>query len=172
MMTPRLKSVSERWSQHASGAACLRSDGWDGYPKTQHQVLAKILESGLQRVVFLSGDAHIPCFCNMTVSDGQRSVSMASAHGSALNAPLPFANAIAEDFAHRETFELASDKNSNALTVTTDTQFPEVGDGFSVIKIAEDDLQYTAEVSFAGRLNNYIPDEYQTIVDMTAPRLA
>lgn len=169
MMTPRLRSVSDRWNQHASGAACLRSDGWDGFPKSQHQVLAKILRSSLQRVVFLSGDAHIPCLCNMTVSDGQHSITMASVHGSALNAPLPFANAMAEDFARSETFELCSDKASTTLTVTTDTQFPDVGDGFSVIKVSEHDLRYRAEVSFAGRLNDYTPDAYHPIVDTTGP---
>jgi len=91
MLLPRLRTSAERWDKDSSYASCLHSDGWDGYPKTMHDVLAHIANIGLRKVIFVSGDAHIPCVCDIKIhSDDDPNVNILSVHGSGLNAPMPF----------------------------------------------------------------------------------
>jgi len=172
MLLPRLRTSAQSSGAGGSHVSCLRSDGWDGYPETLHKVLSHIVKLGLRRVIFVSGDAHIPCICNVKVSSEiYGSIDLVSVHGSALNAPMPFANALAEEFKSKESFVLSAagnagendrkenSTNKNPLTIKVDTQFPQVGDGFCVIRISNGNRPgKLCQISFAGKRNNYQPE--------------
>jgi len=158
MLLPRLSSTAKNCSADASYASCLQSDGWDGYPKTMHQVLSHILEKGLRKVIFISGDAHIPCLCSARISSKEHgSISITSVHASGLNAPFPFANSLAEDFQSFESFVLCSADNTEPLDITVNTHFPDVGDGFCTIRTSYENGWQPSKISFAGKRNNYVP---------------
>jgi len=158
ILLPRLRSTADRWDIDPSHASCLRSDGWDGYPKTMHQILSHIVKKRLRKVVFVSGDAHIPCLCNVRiVSKEHGSVNIVSVHGSGLNAPFPFANSVAEEFQSIESFALSDDENAEKLDITVNTHFPDVGDGFCTIRTSSVDGRNVCQISFAGKRNNYVP---------------
>jgi hypothetical protein len=70
----------------------LHLDNWQGYPASLHRLLAFLCDNGLDNVCFLSGDAHLGCDVEITVSAPGRSVKTRSIHTTALYAPLPFAN--------------------------------------------------------------------------------
>jgi len=160
MLLPRLRSTAAGWKTDVPHASCLRSDGWDGYPKTMHDVLWRMLEQGLRKVIFVSGDAHIHCICNVRVSsEAHGSIDLVSVHGSALNAPFPFANAMEEDFQSSDTFVLRSAEKTKPLDIKVDTHFPNVGDGFCTIRISNADERQSCKISFAGKRNNYVPVE-------------
>jgi hypothetical protein len=71
----------------------LHLDGWQGYPASQHRLLAFLCDHGIENVCFLSGDAHLGCDVAITITgpDG-KVVTTRSIHTPALYAPLPFAN--------------------------------------------------------------------------------
>jgi len=157
MLFPRRHSTAQRWCDVASHARCLRSDGWDGYPQTMHRVLSYIAKKRLRKVIFVSGDAHIHCICDVVVSSEFGSINIKSVHGSALNAPLPFANAMEEEFQACESFALSAADNSDPLDIKVKTTFPDVGDGFSIIRARKVDGWQPCQISFAGKRRNYKP---------------
>jgi hypothetical protein len=71
----------------------LHLDGWQGYPASQHRLLAFLCDHGIENACFLSGDAHLGCDVAITLTgpDG-KVVTTRSIHTPALYAPLPFAN--------------------------------------------------------------------------------
>lgn len=155
MLLPRLRSTAQA-SARRSRAAGLKSDGWDGYPFMLHTVLHKIASRELRKVIFLSGDVHIPAICNATIqSETGSKVKIMSVHGSALNAPLPFANARQDDFVKTEELQLCCPKGRNALQLSYNTKFPDVGDGFAVIEVKRNQQGVAGRVSFAGKKRNY-----------------
>lgn len=174
MLLPRRRLSAQSSCNDAPHVSCLRSDGWDGYPNTLHQVLLHIVKKKLRRVIFVSGDAHIPCICNVNVkSQAHGTINLLSVHGSGLNAPLPFANAVSEDFKSEESFTLsaanhaddsavsrAGDKAGDKkapLCINVKTQFPDVGDGYCVIRISNESGGKSCQISFAGKRNDYRP---------------
>ena len=74
----------------------LRADGWSGYPASLCELLAFIERKTIERVVFLSGDAHLSLACKL-VLDGS-GVTVYSIVSSGLHAPWPFANARRQEF--------------------------------------------------------------------------
>jgi len=74
----------------------LRADGWSGYPASLCELLAFIESKTIERVVFLSGDAHLSLACKL-VLDGS-GVTVHSIVSSGLHAPWPFANARRQEF--------------------------------------------------------------------------
>lgn len=164
MLLPRQRTTADRWDEDSSHASCLRSDGWDGYPKTMHQVLLHIVKKGLRKVIFVSGDAHIPCICNSRVkSEVYGAIDIVSVHGSGLNAPFPFANAMAEDYQSEEEFALSAPDNTEPLNIEVETQFPDVGDGFCILGISNLEGRKLCQISFAGKRNNYEPIPFGTV---------
>jgi len=83
-----------------SAANCIRSDGWDGYPVSLHNMLALVVDQQVEQLVFLSGDEHIGCYAEIEIhnlSTGKSAYAV-SAHCPGLYTPFPFANARADDF--------------------------------------------------------------------------
>ncbi|VWX61332.1 putative Choline dehydrogenase [Burkholderiales bacterium 8X] len=75
----------------------LRSDGWSGYPHSLCALLEYIEARSIQRVVFLSGDAHLSLATKLLLGGGTNAIY--SVVSSGLYAPWPFANGQPEDFA-------------------------------------------------------------------------
>jgi phosphodiesterase/alkaline phosphatase D-like protein len=127
------------------GLACdpslaLEDDAWVGFPASMHDLLAFLCKHELNRVVFLSGDAHTSCVVQATVTDGTRSATFWSVHSSGLYSPYPFANDIRENYADQEMFYFRlSDDDAGAPTRTYRCKveraefFP--GDGFAILTL-------------------------------------
>lgn len=92
-------SVVVPWSRETRGdpSYSLRSDAWDGFPHSLHELLRTIAEEGIRNVVFLSGDYHCSVFCKMNLDWKGRSVPAFSIVSSGLYSPYPFANTREED---------------------------------------------------------------------------
>ena len=82
----------------------LERDGWDGFPASMHELLALLCDHELNRVVFLSGDAHTSLVAQATVTSGGHRAALWSVHSSGLYCPFPFVNDSADDYSGRETF--------------------------------------------------------------------
>ncbi len=87
-------------------ASALRSDAWDGYPRSLLALLAVIGELRLDNLVLLSGDEHLASVSEIRLIDRGPGGTAASPvetvlhaiHAPALYAPYPFANARPDDF--------------------------------------------------------------------------
>ena len=82
--------------------ALERSDGWPAFPATRAAVLRRIVDAGVQNVVFLSGDIHC---CNVAelflrgTPEAER-IKAFSVTSSAFYWPFPFADGEPSDFVH------------------------------------------------------------------------
>jgi phosphodiesterase/alkaline phosphatase D-like protein len=72
----------------------LYLDHWQGYPASLHRMLAFLCDEQRRNVVFLSGDLHMACSAQVSVTHQAtgRTVRFDSFHAPALYSPFPFAN--------------------------------------------------------------------------------
>lgn len=98
MLVPRTLGLDREES------LALSCDSWDGFPASMYALLALICEFELNRVIFLSGDAHTSSVVRATVTRGGRRATFWSVHSSGLYCPYPFANDLLESYALDETF--------------------------------------------------------------------
>jgi hypothetical protein len=118
-------------------SCAIRSDAWDGYPKSLQCVLAGISNSSARHVVFLSGDEHISCVTRIKVTrfdengGAPSECVVRSIHSSGLYTPYPFANSLKEELAGNETFCFAHGTHRYRCEVST--SFPECGEGFALV---------------------------------------
>ena len=95
--------ISARTSLAAADPEALeRSDGWPAFPVTRSAILRRIVDAGIQNVVFLSGDIHC---CNvaevfLTGTPEAEQIKMFSVTSSAFYWPFPFADGEPSDFVH------------------------------------------------------------------------
>lgn len=84
----------------------LYLDSWAGYPASLHRLLAYLCDHQVQHVWFLSGDAHLGCDADITVTncDTRATVKIGSIHTPALYAPLPFANERSANLLFKDNF--------------------------------------------------------------------
>lgn len=114
-------------------SASLALDGFDGYPSTRDRLLRFIAREQIAHVVLVSGDEHRPLYATIDLFSAGRPVSrVLSLHAAPLYAPIPFANAAAEDFIRQETLSL--DGDIDAVVDAT----PLVGQGFSMLSFRQD----------------------------------
>lgn len=141
-----------QWNQPESA---LRSDGWDGYPRSMYRVLAHIAENRIPNVVFLSGDEHLSCVARATLAaKAGAQVVIHSVHSSPLFAPFPFANAERADLVVDDRFEFpAHQTRGQRVTCTVRTEFARAGDGFAVLRFERAGGGWTMRCAFdrAGR---------------------
>lgn len=132
-----------------AGAACLRFDGWAGYPASLRRLLAFIAERGIDNVVLLSGDEHISCDATLTVRGaGLPAVDIRAIHSSALYAPYPFANSREADMADPSyTFRFDYPDGGRRYECDVRTAYWP-GDGFALLTVAEQNGRWTVEVQF------------------------
>ncbi len=142
----------------AQPAMALHVDGWCGYPRSLHAVLAQAFDADAQRLVFLSGDEHLACLARITLrcdpDPFNRELVLYSVHTSGLYAPYPFANAVPEDFADDgdEFTFFWPDQHGNArrFSCTVQTYFPRNGDGFALVGVQQDSSGWSLSVAFDG----------------------
>jgi hypothetical protein len=127
-----------QWNQAVSA---LRSDAWDGYPLSLHEVLAFIAHERIRNVVFLSGDEHLGCVARIEVAEGdQPPVVVHSVHSSPLFAPFPFANSQRCDLVANEAFDFDAPSRPGAtFHCSVTTEFAPPGDGFAVLRFRRED---------------------------------
>jgi hypothetical protein len=118
----------------------LEHDAWDGFPASMHDLLAFVCKHELNRVVFLSGDAHTSCVVRATVTNGTHSATFWSVHSSGLYTPYPFANDIRENYADEEVFHFRLSEDcagGPATTYRCKVERAEFfrGDGFAVLTL-------------------------------------
>jgi phosphodiesterase/alkaline phosphatase D-like protein len=73
------------------------SDDWSGFTWSLHDLFSFIAEHGIRNVVFLCGDSHLDMVSEVTVVGGRREVRSLCVLAAPLYAPMPFANARAQD---------------------------------------------------------------------------
>lgn len=138
-------------------AAALRSDAWDGYPASLHRLLAFIADHQIRNVVFLSGEEHLSCVARATIlpPDGRPAVTIHSVHSSPLHAPFPFANSVAADLTLHDRFAFSStdfrrsdEQDPRAFVCTVETTLAAPGDGFAVLRVAQDQGRWTVRCEF------------------------
>lgn len=110
---------------------CLRSDAWDGYPASLHQLLGFIACQEIRNVIFLSGDEHLAnVACIDVKSPGGLPIRIHSLHTGGLYAPIPFANALPTDFRADDRFAF-SYFGLRKIHVHVQTRFVQHGDGYT-----------------------------------------
>jgi len=87
-------------------AYAARSDGWDGFSESLHELFSALSEEGVRNVVFLCGDPHISLAAEIWYA-GPREETLHAACivASPLYAPYPFANAHPMEFLPEGRFE-------------------------------------------------------------------
>lgn len=81
------------------------SDSWPGFPVTRRAILSRLIDGGVQNVVFLSGDIHCANIARMWFSgtpEAER-ITAYSVTSSAFYWPFPFADGEPSDFVHDST---------------------------------------------------------------------
>jgi hypothetical protein len=140
--------------QNGHPASALRSDGWDGYPRSLQRLLAHIADKQIRNVIFLSGDEHLSCVARATITSPHtgRSVPIHSIHSSALHAPYPFANSIPEDLVAKETFSFAPAGTDRGYRCAVSVERFIPGDGFAVLRVYRegDEWRLACEFDRAG----------------------
>lgn len=129
---PRRRTTAE----HA--ASCLRSDAWDGYPHSQHELLGEIWRHRARGLVFLSGDEHRSGWISARIGPvggaAQDCVQVHSIHSSALYAPWPFAVTAKEELAAPEVFEFDGPDGQRLRCEVSDWH-DHPGDGVAVLSV-------------------------------------
>ena len=82
--------------------ALERSDSWAGFPNTRTAILRRIIDGGIQNVVFLSGDIHCCNVAEISLAGTPEAERMKafSVTSSAFYWPFPFADGEPSDFVH------------------------------------------------------------------------
>lgn len=145
-------------AQNSNPESALRSDGWDGYPSSFHNLISYISSNNIKHVVFLSGDEHLSCVARATIRNepDNRSTIIHSIHSSALYAPFPFANSIAEDMMLKDTFRYEDkNHNSNSFTCNIETEIISKSNGYMIISVSKNTDNWKINCEFDdGNTNN------------------
>jgi hypothetical protein len=135
---PRRRTTVE----HA--ASCLRSDAWDGYPHSLHELLGAVWSNRASGLVFLSGDEHRSGWVSAEISavdgDDRAPVRIHSVHSSALYAPWPFAITASEELAAPDVFEFDGPEGRHLRCVVS-AWSDHPGDGFAVLRVRGGDVE-------------------------------
>jgi len=143
-------------------ASALRSDSWDGYPRSLHGVLAFIARNRIPNVVFVSGDEHLGCVATIKIAlRGKPPVLVHSVHSSPLFAPFPFANTEPADLVADDRFDL-DEPTRGAGHCSVQTEFAAPGDGFAVLRFYRDGARWVMHCEFDRAREK---DEAATIIE-------
>lgn len=131
--TPSLLLPRRRYTVEQPGHAAY-SDAWDGYTQSMQRLAEFIVSNDIRHTVFLSGDEHHALYAETTLRRAgapatDPGIRLVSIHGSALYAPMPFANGRPADLKAFETFRLG------AVEVQVRTTFAPQGDGFARVEV-------------------------------------
>jgi hypothetical protein len=116
----------------------LERDGWDGFPASMNELLAFLCDEDLERVVFLSGDAHTSLVARAVITHANHRVTVWSVHSSGLYCPYPFINDTADFYPDHEDYTFASPQNPNPdYRAVVDLVRAVPGDGFATLKLVD-----------------------------------
>lgn len=141
-------------------ASALRSDAWDGYPRSLHRVLAHLADHSYKNVVFLSGDEHISFVTTIRIQqlddqgvpvDGGTFVR--SIHSSGLYAPYPFANSDPADLEANDEFDfqlIGPGSRDARYRCTVRTAFFDLGPGYVEVHVERSPNGWRYRARFSG----------------------
>jgi predicted alpha/beta hydrolase len=129
-----------------SSAYALRSDGWDGFPRSLAGILDWIARHRIGQVVFVSGDLHcsLACEARLRHKDVDAVTTVYSIVSSGLYAPYPFANSQPRDVQQRfkgtlgEWYGIAGNAALDALVIDYDTRMSVHDDSFAQLGVRSD----------------------------------
>jgi pimeloyl-ACP methyl ester carboxylesterase len=123
-------------ASHDSAANCIRSDGWDGYPVSLYKMLAMVVDQGIEKLVFISGDEHIGCYANIQIRNlsSGKTAEATSIHCPGLYSPFPFANGRIDGFEGHLQSRLETDSKQQDRYI-------------SEFKFEQSDMSYQCTVS-------------------------
>jgi cholesterol oxidase len=154
MLLPRHRRAVQRDSHlDPSNVSALHSDGWDGYPKTLHEVLAYIAKEKIEGVVFLSGDEHRGSVATADLCDaaGTLITRVHSVHTAAAYAPYPFANGVSEDIVKNETIDLVDSGGTYHYRCVVKARRRPAGDGMTFLSVHHDGAGWKLDCEFANK---------------------
>jgi hypothetical protein len=133
----------------------LSLDNWQGYPASFRRLLAFVCDQGIENLVFLSGDAHLGCSAQVTVSNRRtgRQAAFGSHHAPALYAPYPFANETLWNLRLQDTFDFQWTTGEQTDTYDCTVSASVLGDqrtGWGLLEARRDATGWKVEVRFLG----------------------
>ncbi len=133
-------------------SCALRSDAWDGYPRSLLSLLKFICDHEIKGLVFLSGDEHLSSLvrARVTCLDTARQCTLHSIHSSSLFAPYPFANGVPGDFITSDSFDFSFQLSTGRLhryRCEAETKFFP-GDGFAVLSAQRNAPDWLLRIKF------------------------
>ena len=120
-----------RQPRPSHAAERLRADGWDGYPASMLDVLQFVVAHRIQRLVFLSGDAHLSSVCRLRLDD---TLTVHAVMSSGLYAPWPFANGDPGDYLLEGRTALRHGRRSVSVAVEAAQWM--AADGFATVGVS------------------------------------
>ena len=164
VLLPRHR-VASQWEFPESS---LKSDGWDGYPRSLYMLLQLIAHEQYKNIIFLSGDEHFPCYARIILhKKGSNSdVIVHSIHTAALYAPFPFANGMREGLIGMETIDFdvidesyvgesypehhgVNPRLSRGYRCKVEAAYPTPGDGMTYLRIRKNGGRWRLTCEFA-----------------------
>jgi choline dehydrogenase-like flavoprotein len=147
LLLPPRRATARELAQPNRRGEHLVNDGWDGYPATTSWLLAFLAAHHIGRTVFLSGDEHHALWCeaHLQPPNGGAATQVVSIHGSALYAPLPFANGLPQDLMDCGGVTIGT------VQVTMDVGFAPPGDGY--VRVGLDPATLDVTIAFDRAVN-------------------
>jgi hypothetical protein len=136
MLLPRKLAVAES----DSPVAGLRSDGWEGYPRTLGMVLGLIAKHQIRNVIFVSGDEHTSCLTSASVGiQGQSPVAIHSLHVSPLYSPYVYGAEKRASFAPNGDGFVMNTPSGQLEVSGINNRFADIGNGFALLRMTDPD---------------------------------
>lgn len=120
----------------------IRSDSWSGYPQSLIDLLTFIATQRIQRVVFLSGDAHLHMVARATLTLNAEQTRIYSVISSGLYSPYPFANTDPSALLLQGSVRLAG------LGVDIESTMVEPADGFALLSVENPNNDWSLRAQF------------------------
>jgi choline dehydrogenase-like flavoprotein/pimeloyl-ACP methyl ester carboxylesterase len=137
----------------------IRSDSWQGYPATFHELLAHIADTGACNLVFLSGDEHQSCVASVAVqnmtNENAKPVLFHSIHCSGMYSPFPFANGKPADLFDSDCFEF--EVGGNLYNCKVAITYAQPADGFATIQCVRGNNGWSIEFQLYRSMETGMP---------------
>ena len=120
-----------------------QQDGWAGYPRTMEKLLLFIAQHGIEKVVFVGGDAHFSAVSrlHLTLDGNKPGVDVWQIVSSGLYSPLPFANAHVEDYLWGEPHALPVHLETSLAIECTNTPLSDHYSQFVLVEADADQVR-------------------------------
>lgn len=161
MLLPRRRETQRQVTVGPSArnaeAGPMRSDAWDGYPRSMRTLLHEIVKRDIPNVIFLSGDEHLFCRATVELHGYGNTQTVHSIHSSPLYAPYPFANSMQAEFLDStDRFKLlaADPAEPEIVDCEVESGFETFKSGFAEIRVCKGTVGWSVEVRFHDAAGN------------------